>query len=818
MATRQITIDDGSKARPQVNFDLQPLALRPVIAERRYGPVNVQATPLTNQAEQLKDLLTGATELGKGYAKIQKQIGLNKAGAIAGEDAKEELKRLKAEEPETWLNITRQKAYSSSLIEKHIRTQMVPNVVQKMGKTANASLYKTKGEFDAAVDAQLTEAWNSFVGDVGGDIANTTEGQTLWTTITDGLKVQAEATYYESQDAVALSNKTESLEHRVSSMLSPTDLDGNQREVSYDWVSDFTKTGIKELMEENGLSRPEASAQMREIFARKLEKLYVEGKNLAVVDLHDAMMNTVSKDGVRIYDDAGPNSLSIAKHLASARKAIEDDEDKTDDISAQEQNIFKGQYTYATGKLANGVRFNDLTPQGKQLVLAPLQNADPTYTMEMLEAAMAPQGEGDAGGGLTEFENILQGIAINGSDYGRNIILGTANARNSALLTSSQLKGPPRAIRDLDQRGQWEQAYRNQRKNDPDLTLMGFLDEHNIQSWPALDTLDTKMAGVNQLVLSEAYSAVGARMKKQADGIYSTMEENEKLGLVTSKAMTAMVASMAERIQNTLEEEVVAGELLPEDFSKRGEELQDIALRNLSLILAETSGSDLSFQTRDVPDAGIAQQEMERDVFEGERSPKRYLFTTESAFTQLMKTQEENPEMEGAYRTNASKFKEVKEKRDGRAFGVIPLYDTFAQPWTAEEIATEREDMLERYNSSSSPQQYADALSYSLYSHGADIMEDADNVLKMLEATQMDAMDVALFKSQQEVPMFTEAVMDVFDKLLASDNLSETEIKTLDQAKALGLIVGANLSPQEFAQRIYQFETAQGQLIQQHVR
>jgi hypothetical protein len=97
-------------------------------------------------------------------------------------------------------------------------------------------------------------------------------------------------------------------------------------------------------------------------------------------------------------------------------------------------------------------------------------------------------------------------------------------------------------------------------------------------------------------------------------------------------------------------------------------------------------------------------------------------------------------------------------------------------------------------------------------------MEDADNVIKMLEATQMDAMDVALFRSQQEVPLFTEGVMDVFDKLLASDNLSETEIKTLDQAKALGLIVGANLSPQEFAQRIYQFETAQGQLIQQHVR
>jgi len=804
MAKRQITIDDGSKTRPQVNFDLQPLALRPAIAERRYGPVNVQATPLTNQAEQLKDLLTGATELGKGYAKIQKQIGLNKAGAISGEDAKEELKRLKAEEPETWLNITRQKAYSSSLIEKHIRTQMVPNVVQKMGKTANASLYKTKGEFDAAVDAQLTESWNSFVNDVGGDIANTTEGQTLWTTITDGLKVQAEATYYESQDAVALSNKTESLEHRVSSMLSPTDLDGNQREVGYDWVSDFTKTGIKELMEENGLSRPEASAQMREIFARKLEKLYVEGKNLAVVDLHDAMMNTVSKDGVRIYDDAGKNSLSIAKHLASARKAIEDDEDKTDEISAQEQNIFKGQYTYATGKLANGVRFNDLTPQGKQMVLAPLQNADPTYTMEMLEAAMAPQGEGDSGGGLTEFENLLQGITINGSDYGRNIILQTANARNQSLVTASQLKGPPTAIRDSELRAEWEKAYRNQVTNDPDLTLIGFLKEHNIQSWDSLDKLAVGMKDVSQLVNSSHYTEIGSRLKGQAEGFYSTMEQNETLGLVTGKAMQAMVADMAKRIQATMVDELISGDLTVDKFKDRSEELQRISERNLKLIMSNTEGFNFDLQTRDVPDASLSTAEMTRKLF--------------NDYEQKPSFQDRYYETDNTYPTNASKTGEIKVKRDTKAFGFISLYDTKVRPWTAEEIAGERADMLQRIETGNNSQQYIDALSYSLYSHGADLMGDTDGVLNMLEQTQMDAMDVALFSEPQEVPMFTESVMEVFDKLQDTETLTDEEMVTLETAKALGLILVNNIKAEDFANRITNFEMIQQQLSKQNGR
>lgn len=814
-----ITVNKN-RARNDFDFDLQPLRLQPAVQNRLYGPVSAQATPLTNQAEQLKELLIGGSELAKGYGKMQKQIGVDKAGTIAGEDAEEELKRLKAEEPETWLNVIRQKAYSSSLIEKHIRTQMVPNVVRDMGQSANASLYKTKGEFDTAVAGQLTEAWNGFVGSVGEDIANTTEGQTLWTTITDGLKVQAEAAYYESQDAVTLGNKTESLEHRASSMLSPTDAEGNQREVGYEWVSEFTKTGVTELMDENNLSRPEASSVMREIMARKMEKQLVEGKNLSVVDLHDAMMNTVSEDGVRIYDDAGTSSLSIAKHVAAARKAIEDDEDVAEEISAQDKNIFNGLYTLATSKFAYGGLYQNATPQGRQLMLATIQAADPTYTIEKLDAAMGfPLEEGDAGGGLTEFTGILEDIVINGSDKGSALISSTANSRNAATLTASQLKGPPTAVRDLEQRKQWEKAYRTQRKNDPDLTLKGFLTEHNKLPWPELELLDTKMAGVNQLTTSTTYGAIETRMKTASDGIYSTMEENQNLGIVTPKAMTAMVASMSERIKETLEEEVVAGDLLGDDFEKRSEELQAAALRNLGLILNETSGSDLSFETRDVPDAGIAGMEMTKDYFEGvDRMPSK-LFSWDSAFAQFRNRYSENPEMVGAYSTNNSKTKTVKKERDGpRGFGFIPLYDSFAEAWTDKEIAVERADMVERAGSSSNSQQYRDALSYSLYSHGADIMDDADGVVNMLELTQMDAMDVALFKSHSEIHLFTEPVLDVFDKLLASDNLSEAEIKTLDHAKALGIIVGANLDPQTFAERIYQFETAQGQLILNHVR
>ena len=801
---RTTAINNGSKGRKQVGFDLDPLTLRSTITNGGNYNVSVGPMPLTSKAYQLSENLKKLPAIGKQFAEIQQGIGEERAGLIQGADAEEELKRLKEEEPETFFNFMRRKAYTDSLIEKHVRTQMVPNTLHGLTKSADARVFQNENDFNANIDEQLSSSWQEFEQSVGEDVANSVTGRAIWNNLADEMRVEAQASYFESQDAVALENNLESIEHRISSQLSTVDADGNARDIDQNFVSKITKTAIPELMEKHGMSRKDASNHLRTIMATRLEEARIEGKNLLVLDLAEAMERTVSKDGVPIYEGDSATSLSIAKSVAAARNEIEKEEEKSDEISAQEQNIFKGQYTYATGKLANGVRFADLTPQGKQLVLAPLQNADPTFTMEMLEEAMASQGDGDAGGGLTEFENLIQGISINGSDYGRNIILQTKNSRNQSLLTASQLKGPPTAIRDSKLREEWEKAYRNQATNDPDLTLIRFLKEHNIQSWESLDTLAFGLKDVSELVKSTHYTEIGSRLKGQAEGFYSTMEQNETLGLVTGKAMQAMVEDMAKRVQATMVDELISGDLTVDKFKKRSEELQLISERNLKLIMSNTEGFNFDLQTTDIPDASLSTAEMTRKLF--------------NDYEQKPSFQDRYYETDNTYPTNASKTGEIKVKRDTKAFGFISLYDTKVRPWTAEEIAGERADMLQRIETGNNSQQYIGALSYSLYSHGADLMGDTDNVLNMLEQTQMDAMDVALFDDPAQVPMFTESVMGVFDKLQDTETLTEEDMVTLETAKALGLILVDDIKAQDFGIRIDNFETIQKQLTRRNGR
>ena len=280
MAKRQITIDDGSKGRKQVDFDIKPLNLNSTITNGGRWDVQVAPTPKTTQAQQLSESLKNLPKVAQQFTKLQKGLGTERAGAISGADAEEELNRLKKEEPDTFTNFIRNKAYKDSLIEKHVRTQMVPKTLVNMKKSANARVYTTEKDFNANLDEQVSTSWAEFETSVGADIANSTEGRTIWNNITDEIRSEAQVAYYASKDAVALENDLDSIEHRISSQLSPTALDGSSREVDLSFVSEFTKTEVKNLTERHGISRGQAMAHMRGVMATRLETLNVKGKHL----------------------------------------------------------------------------------------------------------------------------------------------------------------------------------------------------------------------------------------------------------------------------------------------------------------------------------------------------------------------------------------------------------------------------------------------------------------------------------------------------------------------------------------------------------
>jgi hypothetical protein len=822
MATRQITIDDGSKRRKQVNFDVQPMSLNPTITNGGNYNVFAAPTPKTNQALQLSESLKQLPKLGNQFAKIQQGIGQDRAGLIQGQDAEEELKRLEKEEPETFMNFMRRKAYSDSLIEKHIRTEMVPNTLRGLKKSANARVYGNEKDFNANIDEQLSSSWQSFEQSVGADVANSTEGKTIWNNLTDEMRVQAQSAYFESQDRVALENDIESLEHRISSQLSPTDIEGNARDIDLNFVSDLTKTAIPDLMRKHGMSRGEASTYLRQIMDRRLATLQVEGKNLMVLDLAEAMERTVSKDGVRIYEGDSATALSMARTLAAARKEIEDLEEEENDIDQLSQKEFTGQLLGATRALQNGARFQDLTPNQQLLVLAPIQNANPNFTLEDLQAKMAPQSEGEVGGGLETLESILTDLTVNGTDRAQLLLNATKSSFNHALVTASQIKGAPKAVKSKEQRLNYQERFRNEKMMDPDLSLTQFLKQENITSWGELNQLELKMADVNSVMRSPAYEEVPEKTRIAVKASFATLEESDALGIISTESRDKFIDDFAVQIQKILVEEAESGTLKPEDYVARRDELVKRADKSLMEIMRTTEGTDINFQDTNTPDAEVGTQELTQTV----TSMAQPSFAVNPLYGAIVATGLNTPaegypvteELNVPFKTNESKLKEVKTKRDKKAFGVVPLYDTYRKEWSQDEINADRAEMVARMDSESNATPYQNALGYSLYSHGLDIIEDADNAISLMKKAGVDSMDVSLFTDPAEFMVFGDEIYDVYKKVVAVEALTPQDEKLIETAKFLGLMVNGDLNERNFAVRVQKFITVQSQLIKRHVK
>lgn len=830
MATRQITINDGSKGREQVDFDLNPLTLRSTITNGGNYNVSAAPMPLTSQAYQLSESLKRLPALGQQFAKIQQGIGQERADLIQGADAEEELNRLKEEEPETFFNFMRRKAYSDSLIEKHVRTQMVPNTLNGLKKSADARVFQNENDFNANIDEQLSSSWQEFEQSVGEDVANSVTGKTIWNNLADQMRVEAQASYYESQDAVALENNLESIEHRIASQLSPVDAEGNARDVDPNFVAKLTKTAIPELMEKHGMSRKDASNHLRKIMATRLKIEQVEGKNLRVLDLAEAMERTVSDDGVPIYEGDSATSLLIAETVATARAEIEKQEEDENDIDQQMQKKFVGANLGAYGQFEGGTRWEEMTPIGHQLVLAVFQDLDPTFTMEKLSDRMKPQEAGQVGGGLEVFTAIMDEIAVNGSDRAQSLIEMTRNATNMARISAGQIKGEPSIVLGSVERGNVERQYRDAAMADPKLTLQQFLKKQNILGWDALTVMEAKLADVNTLMLHPVYGAIEEKTSLAIDGIYESYTAEDaavEIGQVTKADVATYIDSFSTQIQNVMKEEAEAKVIKPsvtaeekeagiKTFEERRKELVATMRKSMELILKSTEGEDINFQEQDKFSDEIGSKELLQDTVSDKFRVKRQgIFETLNPFNAGKRGVEAGEPLEELipFKTNESRGKEVKERKDKNAFGFVPLYEKYMTAWSYEDIQADRAEMIKRIDSSKNSNPYKEQLAYSLFVHGLDLTDELDKSISLMETAGVDAKDVPLFTEPQQALAFGQQVSDVVDKILAVETLTDEEIKLVEHAKFLGLIVEGRVDKKESTARLGIFVNEQYQLI-----
>ena len=806
MAKKTFTVNTGQGERHLNNFDLQPLSLSSTV--QRGGTYNVfaAATPKTNSALQLSEALRQLPSMGKQFSNIQKFSGKEQAGLISGQDAEAELIRLKKEEPETFRNFMRQKALKDSLIEKAIRTQLVPNTLTQLTKSADARVFKTQKEFDTNAQEIVNSSWQDFQQSVGEDVANSVEGRTIWNNLTDEMTTRAQVAFFESQDAVALENATEALEHSVSSILSPVDMDGNAREVNFEDLSKLTMKAIPDLMEKHGISRKEATDKLRATMATQIQILFTKGKNLQVLDMAEALRNTKSKDGVRIYEDNSKTALQIARTVKAARNEIEKLEDEENEIEQSTLNEAVGLSVKAIGYFNNGRRWNSLTPNQQQITLQAIQAVDPTYTMEKLQEQMAPVDENDAGGGLETLKLIQDDILVNGSDRAQSIIGRTVTATNRAMTIANQLKPPPSSVRAKGDQNAHVDRFNSIKLDDPDYTLKDYLEEHNIQSFPALETANEKLQGITDVMQSSAYKGIEDSVRENVESIYSTLHNNKSLGNVTEANTALMITTMTEQIQAVMKLEAGDKTLLPDEYQTRFDELLLNAKKSAEFMMKETEGGDILMEQEDTFDPAIGQQELLHNV-----SKKERVFMGRGVVG--YSEGESITEREVPFKTNESRTKTVKERKDKNAFFVVPLYNKFQEAWSTEEVNTERTEMRSRIQKGTDEKKntrsYKDALGYSYHLHGGDFVDNPAQTVEDLETAGIDALDVKLFKEQIEVRDFGESMFDAFNKLINLEDLTQEENQLLDYGRRLGIVVDGDLSIENFGVREHRFRTAQ---------
>lgn len=169
MATRQITIDDGSKKRKQVELNLNPVALNPTVRAGGNYRVAVQQTPLTNSAMQLSNALKqGVAAYGQAVDVAQKKAAEDVANMS---DAEYDKFLQKGLDPEARSLFGYTKTYNRQVAAKYYATE-IPTKLQELSNDMfkNYYDYKDAASFEAALEERVGSVYDEADQLLGGNV------------------------------------------------------------------------------------------------------------------------------------------------------------------------------------------------------------------------------------------------------------------------------------------------------------------------------------------------------------------------------------------------------------------------------------------------------------------------------------------------------------------------------------------------------------------------------------------------------------------------------------------------------------------------
>lgn len=327
----------GSKdERKQVSLDLGQQALTPQV--RRAGQYTVFAAPTAaasqTTAGRLAAALSDVSPVLRQYTDLTYTQGQQEAAAILPGNAEEQLKKM---EPDTWLNMARQRGLREGLIKKHFNHKLLPEFKEQASEYLNFEKYPTQEKALEAYDSYIADRWAQYVDEMPEGIGGSLESKVLWSSITGNVRNGVIESYNRNVDKYTLTNIADEDDQVWNANTLPTE-DG------IDWAGQIAASNkrMNELGANAGLTRPDITEKSRIQMISRVDALQNKGKNQDALDLIKEL-RAYKVNGQNIYADSATDvSLSRIEKRANDAIASEAGRDARD--VAEERELLGKRY------------------------------------------------------------------------------------------------------------------------------------------------------------------------------------------------------------------------------------------------------------------------------------------------------------------------------------------------------------------------------------------------------------------------------------------------------------------------------------------
>lgn len=331
----------SSDKRKQVSLDLGQQALTPQV--QRAGQRTVFAAP-TVAAEQtsagrLAAALSDVSPVLRQYTDLTYTQGQTEAAAVLPGNAEAQLKKM---EPDTWLNMARQRGLREGLVKKHFNHNLLPEFKEQAKEYQNFEKYPTIEKATEAFDGYIADRWSQYVEEMPDGIGGSLESKVLWSSITGNVRNGVVDSYNRNLDKFNVSTISDETQQKWSA-LTVKDDEGN---VDYNSAIPAIVSDFYSLGEKAGLTPQDITDRLRTDMLRRVEVLQRQGNNEEALTVIKELQN-YQRNGQPIFRDSA-TEVQLAEVQQRADNAIEAESRRSASDVTKERELLSKRVTNMT--------------------------------------------------------------------------------------------------------------------------------------------------------------------------------------------------------------------------------------------------------------------------------------------------------------------------------------------------------------------------------------------------------------------------------------------------------------------------------------